>query len=226
MSPSDHPSSFQGGGHNGHLVHRNIIGPTPGTNGNAIVPNGNAIVPVPGYDAQQMMMQGGYPSAANPYGNPHGHPGVPHQFQQHQEIQELKNGMHTVLRRMETQNMALHAQLQMGQKPQPIIIQNHAQSTTEQKVEAPQPAPQNPDDQNNKVVGLAGFLFDVYWDLKKFFRSPFNRMCLVGSVGFGFYVYQQHLSHQWRMNEMQRRIDANLVLKMSQWVSGQIQQVQ
>ncbi len=83
-------------------------------------------------------------------------------------------------------------------------------------MEAPPPSTSDKDGENRggKSVGLASFFFDVYWDLKKFFRSPFNRFCLMGSLGFGFYMYQQHLNHQWRMSEMQRRIDANLVYYM------------
>lgn len=182
-----------------------------------------------GYGGDMAMMQYGQnPHAGpNPYGGmgmqggPMGMPGM-HQQHQQQEIQELKHGMHTVLQRMESQT--LQFQQQMG-RPQPIIIQNHAQSTTEQKMEAPEAAPKK-DDDDRKIVGIHSFLFDMYWDLKKFFRSPFNRFCLMGSVGFGFYMYQQHLNHQWRMSEMQRRIDANLVLKMSQWVSAQMGQMQ
>lgn len=56
-------------------------------------------------------------------------------------------------------------------------------------------------------------------DVRRFFRSPFNRFCFYGTCGLGFYLWHQRLQHGWRMAEMQRRIDANFLLKISQWFS-------
>ena len=51
-----------------------------------------------------------------------------------------------------------------------------------------------------------------------FFSSRFNRVCFFGMCGMGMYVYWSYLDHKWHMIEVQRRIDSNLVLKMSQWL--------
>lgn len=56
--------------------------------------------------------------------------------------------------------------------------------------------------------------------LRVFFKSPFNRFCFFGTIGFGLYVYNQKLTHTWRMTEMQRRIDTNMFLRMAQWMNG------
>jgi len=54
--------------------------------------------------------------------------------------------------------------------------------------------------------------------LRMFFSSPVNRFFFFGTVGYGMYVYHQRVGHTWRMNEIQRRIDSNVFLRMSQWI--------
>lgn len=51
-----------------------------------------------------------------------------------------------------------------------------------------------------------------------FFSSGFNRICFFGACGMGMYIYWSYLDHKWHMAEVQRRIDSNIVLRMTQWL--------
>jgi hypothetical protein len=51
-----------------------------------------------------------------------------------------------------------------------------------------------------------------------FFSSGFNRVCFFGAFGMGMYIYWSYLDHKWHMAEVQRRIDSNIVLRMTQWL--------
>ena len=51
-----------------------------------------------------------------------------------------------------------------------------------------------------------------------FFSSGFNRVCFFGACGVGLYIYWSYLDHKWHMEEVQRRIDSNIVLRATQWL--------
>jgi hypothetical protein len=53
---------------------------------------------------------------------------------------------------------------------------------------------------------------------QSFFSSGFNRVCFFGACGMGMYIYWSYLDHKWHMAEVQRRIDSNIMLKMSDWL--------
>lgn len=92
------------------------------------------------------------------------------------------------------------------EKPQQIIINNvsASQSRGEDSKRLKQ------DDRSSLVV-WAEFG-------KTFFQSGFNRVCFFGTAGMGLYLAYGYLSHKWEMEAMQKRIDANLLLRASQWM--------
>merc|ERR1712224_437362 len=59
------------------------------------------------------------------------------------------------------------------------------------------------------------------WELallawREFWASPINRLGLLATVSAGGYLLHKHMEHRWRMTEMQKRIDANFVLKANE----------
>jgi hypothetical protein len=53
---------------------------------------------------------------------------------------------------------------------------------------------------------------------RDFFASGFNRTCFFGATGVGLYLVYGFLQHRWQLEQMQKKIDANFVLKASQWL--------
>lgn len=51
-----------------------------------------------------------------------------------------------------------------------------------------------------------------------FFSSKFNRFCFFSVCGVGVYIYWSYLDHKWHMEQVQRRIDSNFLLRTSQWL--------
>lgn len=104
----------------------------------------------------------------------------------------------------------LAAAIKFGQEPVPITINNISSSQAEaaQKMEAARV----------DVVQSRPSLEVISEMFHTFFSSGFNKVCFFGMCGMGMYVYWSYLDHKWHMAEVQRRIDSNLVLKMSQWM--------
>jgi len=86
------------------------------------------------------------------------------------------------------------------QQPMQLIINNHAESTCKQQATPVQPR------QETKEVQIG---------VRELLTSPMNRFMLFSVVGLGLYFLHGHLQHKWRMDEMQRRIDANLFLRIT-----------
>lgn len=92
-------------------------------------------------------------------------------------------------------------------RPMQFIINNSAQANVEQ---APAPAPAPPPPEKLSTI-LEGFF--------RFMESPLNRIFVYGMIGIGLYVLQGHLSHNWRLAEMKRRVDANPMLRLKALLS-------
>jgi hypothetical protein len=100
--------------------------------------------------------------------------------------------------------------IKFAQEPTPITINNihatksehtHTSGSTELAARAGRP-----------MVEVFGEMFNT------FFSSGFNRVCFFGMCGMGMYVYWSYLDHKWHMAEVQRRIDSNFLLRMTQWL--------
>uniref|UniRef100_A0A0G4HG22 Uncharacterized protein n=1 Tax=Chromera velia CCMP2878 TaxID=1169474 RepID=A0A0G4HG22_9ALVE len=57
------------------------------------------------------------------------------------------------------------------------------------------------------------------WFLK-IWESKMNRFVIIGFSCLSVYMLHQYLTHRYRMDQMQKKIDSNLMLKGSQWVSN------
>lgn len=86
------------------------------------------------------------------------------------------------------------------QQPMQLIINNHAESSSKQ-----QAAPTQPRQERKEVQS----------DVRELLASPINRCMLFSVLGLGLYMLHGHLQHKWRIVEMQRRIDANLFLRIT-----------
>eukprot|EP00392_Amoebophrya_sp_AT5.2_P000937 g939.t1 len=110
------------------------------------------------------------------------------------------------------------AQMNQSQSRQPIIIQNHASSNVENQA----PPPIDPYAGRGGPI-LGGFLETFLDDVRYWWRSPLNKFCVYCGTGLALYLWQQRLQHSWRLSEIQRRIDANIVLKLSQWFGKHVE---
>ncbi|CAD7951262.1 unnamed protein product [Amoebophrya sp. A25] len=142
------------------------------------------------------------------------------------QLEERQNRTESSMSRMHEQVMFLAHKMdrhdfQLGtltaqtnnQRAQPIIIQNHASSNVENTAPPAQPSG------DPALTGLTLFLDNMLSDMRSWWRSPLNRFCVYCAGGLGMYLLQQRMQHSWRLAEIQRRIDANIMLKMSQWLS-------
>jgi len=86
------------------------------------------------------------------------------------------------------------------QQPMQLIINNHAESTCKQEAAPVQPRPETKEVQSG---------------VKELLASPISRFMLFSVLGLGLYFLHGHLQHRWRMEEMHRRIDANLFLRIT-----------
>jgi len=104
----------------------------------------------------------------------------------------------------------LVAAVKYAQEPAPITINNISSSQAEaaSKTEAT----------GSGQISSRSSLELISEMYHSFFSSRFNRVCFFGMCGMSMYVYWSYLDHKWHMAEVQRRIDSNLVLKMSQWL--------
>jgi hypothetical protein len=105
----------------------------------------------------------------------------------------------------------LVAAMKYSQEPTPITINNisNSQSDSAAKMEGQPMAGYN---QRRQSIEVIGEMFNT------FFSSTFNRVCFFGVCGMGMYVYWSYLDHKWHLAEVQRRIDSNFLLRMTQWL--------
>lgn len=89
-------------------------------------------------------------------------------------------------------------------EPQQIIINN--MSTAQTRVE---------DRKEGKSRGSVEVLAET---LKVFFASPFNRVCFFTASGATLYLAWGYLHHKWEMEAIQKKIDANFLMRASQWL--------
>ena len=89
-------------------------------------------------------------------------------------------------------------------EPQQIIINN--MSTAQTRVE---------DRKEGKSRGSVEVLAET---LKSFFASPFNRVCFFTASGATLYLAWGYLHHKWEMEAIQKKIDANFLMRASQWL--------
>jgi len=141
-----------------------------------------------------------------------------HQLQSLQDQQQKQAFQHQLreLIRQETQSVLHVAQQQPRAAPMQLIINNHSEANSDQRTvnQAPAAAPPPPPPPARRD-----------WDeaqktLASFLASPFNRLCLFSALGLALYVLQGQLSHKWRMAELQRKIDANIFLRLTQMAGG------
>lgn len=100
--------------------------------------------------------------------------------------------------------------IKIAQEPTPITINNihasrseHAHTSGSTEISSRSSRP---------MAEVIGEMFNT------FFSSGFNRVCFFGMCGMGMYVYWSYLDHKWHMAEVQRRIDSNFLLRMTQWL--------
>ncbi len=84
------------------------------------------------------------------------------------------------------------------QPPQQIIINNVAASSVPKE--------------NRKKSSSS-----VLEHFREFMQSPLNRVAVFGLTGAGVWLLWGYLEHKWHMEAVQKKIDANLLLRASQW---------
>lgn len=100
--------------------------------------------------------------------------------------------------------------IKFAQEPAPITINNIHSSQSEYTNTAP--SQDLSLSRSRPFIEVFGEMFNT------FFSSGFNRVCFFGMCGMGMYVYWSYLDHKWHMAEVQRRIDSNFLLRMTQWL--------
>jgi len=91
-------------------------------------------------------------------------------------------------------------------QPQQIIINN--MSTAQTRV----------DDRGKDLRGSKGSVEVIAETVKVFFSSPFNRVCFFAASGASLYLVWGYLHHKWEMEALQKKIDANFLMRASQWM--------
>lgn len=105
---------------------------------------------------------------------------------------------------------AAAARLPPQQPAAPIIIQNTTKAVAESElISAPQP-PINPQSTLQRLLET----------LTTFWKSKVNRLMALGFTGAVMYIYWEWWQHKKRLELMQRRIDANPLLRLSQMLSA------
>jgi len=134
-----------------------------------------------------------------------------HQQQQELQLQQQQQQLwleQQRIREMIRQEMQASARpMQASACPMQIIVNNHSEANSQQRTMNVQP-PANPE---RKEVPQGPKPLEI---------SQFSRFCIFSAVGLGLYVLHGQWQHQWRMAEMQRRIDANLFLRITQLFAG------
>lgn len=105
---------------------------------------------------------------------------------------------------------AAAARLPPHHAPPPIIIQNTTKAVAESElVNQPPPQPVYPQSTVQRLLEL----LSVFW------KSRINRLMVFGFGGAVIYIYWEWWQHRKRLELMQRRIDANPLLRLSQLLS-------
>jgi len=89
-------------------------------------------------------------------------------------------------------------------EPQQIIINN--MSTAQSRVE------------ERESKATKGSVEVVAETVKVFFASPFNRVCFFAASGVTLYLTWGYMHHKWEMEALQKKIDANFLMRASQWI--------
>jgi hypothetical protein len=95
---------------------------------------------------------------------------------------------------------ALRPEAQKPMAPQQIIINNVATSGNS---ESPKKG------KKSRNSWLENF--------RLFMESPVNRFAVIGFSGVGIWLVWSYLEHKWHMEAVQKKIDANILLRASQW---------
>ena len=103
------------------------------------------------------------------------------------------------------------------QAPQPIIIQNHATSASQSQATAPKV------DEDERRMRRREPESPLLAFLRSMFGNRVNRFFMFSTVGLSFYLVHQWMQHNFRTVEMQKKIDANIIMRMSQWMSKQLE---
>mmetsp|Transcript_4711 Transcript_4711/g.6012 ORF Transcript_4711/g.6012 Transcript_4711/m.6012 type:complete len:168 (+) Transcript_4711:62-565(+) len=106
------------------------------------------------------------------------------------------------LRQIVREEFALQSQAHA--RPMQLIINNHAQANSDQRTMNVQQAPPEGYKRDN----------DLRTGVMNFLASPLNRIFLFSTVGLSLYALHGHLNHTWRMEEMQRKMDANILYRV------------
>ena len=115
--------------------------------------------------------------------------------------------------RGEMQHVAASIPQSAGSPPVQVIIQNSAGCETRDTRDTQRNDPPPPK--------LPQHLWEVSrQDLADLWASPLNRVCLLGLAGFALWIYHAQAQHQWRMFELQRRIDSNPLMRLVAQVLG------
>ncbi|KAF4740055.1 hypothetical protein FOZ63_024529 [Perkinsus olseni] len=88
----------------------------------------------------------------------------------------------------------------------PITINNMHQSSTNTMMNSNG----NTDDPPERPKSSIEVLADSF---NRFFESPFNKVCFVGITSVSLYLVYNYYTHKWREEELQRKIDANFLLR-------------
>lgn len=94
----------------------------------------------------------------------------------------------------------------------PITINNISASKAETQHTVQSTESSAAEASGRPTMEIVGDMFNL------FFSSGFNRVCFFGACGVGLYIYWSYLDHKWHMEEVQRRIDSNIVLRTTQWL--------
>mmetsp|Transcript_15632 Transcript_15632/g.15418 ORF Transcript_15632/g.15418 Transcript_15632/m.15418 type:complete len:244 (+) Transcript_15632:14-745(+) len=92
----------------------------------------------------------------------------------------------------------------------PITINNMHQSSTNTMMNS------NTDNDAGRMPPKSSI--EILADsINRFFESPFNKACFLGITSVSLYLVYGYYTHKWREEEMQRKIDANFLLRATQW---------
>ncbi|CAD7947657.1 unnamed protein product [Amoebophrya sp. A120] len=199
--------------------HQSIGAGAPGVSPPSVVDPAQLCLPNPRSSQTGLQLQqlDGYEAAASSGGGPPNYAIQQRQNETEHRVGRLQDMMMCLAKRVDDTQHQVIAQQQASaaQRQQPIIIQNHASSNVENTAPPPQP--------QNSSLFHSGLLETFLVDLRSWWRSPLNKFCVYCGMGLGLYLWQQRLQHSWRLSEIQRRIDANIVLKVSQWLSRHVE---
>lgn len=132
------------------------------------------------------------------------------QFERERYSPMVDQDGHAELRLAHTIAMALR----MSQDPVPITINNisaaQAEVANQTQLAMMERAAAGP--ARRPSLEIMADMFNT------FFSSNFNRFCFFSVCGVGVYMYWSYLDHKWHMEQVQRRIDSNFLLRTSQWL--------